>query len=125
MIILNFSHSLTKEQLEQIEEIVKRKIEQVIPVKVQFNHQESFIEQMQKMLEGFNLDQNLLEGGFLVNLPSFNVISALLLAEIHGRMGYFPGIIRIRPVEGAIPPKFEVAELINLQQIRETARITR
>lgn len=44
---------------------------------------------------------------------------------LHGRMGYFPGIIRIRPVEGTIFSKFEVAELINLQQIRESARMVR
>jgi len=28
-------------------------------------------------------------------------------------------------VEGAVPPKFEVAEILNLQQVRDQARRTR
>ena len=30
-------------------------------------------------------------------LPSLNFIAALLLAELHGRMGYFPPVARTRP----------------------------
>ncbi len=45
-----------------------------------------------------------------------------LLAELHGRMGYFPAIVRIRPVVDSLPPRYEVAEIINLQNVRETAR---
>mgnify|MGYP001335350054 CR=1 FL=1 len=46
----------------------------------------------------------------------------VLLANLHGRMGYFPPILRMRPVEGAIPPRFELAEVINLQALRDAAR---
>jgi hypothetical protein len=48
-----------------------------------------------------------------------------LLAEIHGRSGFFPTILRLRPMPGSIPPQFEVAELLNLQSIRDAARTTR
>jgi hypothetical protein len=58
----------------------------------------------------------------LVNLPSLNTIAALLLAELHGRMGYFPPVLRLRPVSGVTPPRFEAAEIINLQEIRDSAR---
>ena len=37
-------------------------------------------------------------------------------------MGYFPPVIRMKPVENALPPRFEVAEIINLQAIRDAAR---
>ena len=30
--------------------------------------------------------------------PALNFITAVLLAELHGRMGYFPAIVRLRPV---------------------------
>jgi hypothetical protein len=62
---------------------------------------------------------------FLVNPPSFAAITAALVAEIHGRCGYFPSLIRLRPVVGATPPRFEFAEIINLQAIRDTARSRR
>jgi hypothetical protein len=60
-----------------------------------------------------------------VNLPSLNHIAACVLAELHGRMGYFPTILRMRPVAGSTPPQFEVAEIINLQAVRDQARTTR
>jgi hypothetical protein len=61
----------------------------------------------------------------LVNPPSLNVIAVTLLAELHGRMGYFPAVIRLRPVAGSTPQQFEVAEILNLQAVREAARTRR
>jgi hypothetical protein len=46
-----------------------------------------------------------------------------MLALLHGKIGYFQAIIRLCPVTGAIPPRFEVAEIVNLQEVRETKRI--
>ena len=37
-----------------------------------------------------------------------------LLAELHGRCGYFPAHVRTRPVQGSIPPQYEVAEVMDL-----------
>ncbi|MBC7335619.1 MAG: hypothetical protein H5U01_05025 [Clostridia bacterium] len=36
-------------------------------------------------------------------------------------MGHFPAIMRLRPTSD-VPPQFEVAEIINLQQVRDQAR---
>jgi len=60
-----------------------------------------------------------------LNLPSLNFIAALLLAELHGRMGYFPPILRLRPAEGSVPPRYAVAEILNLQALRDAARLKR
>lgn len=61
----------------------------------------------------------------LINLPSHNIIAALVLVELHGRMEYFPAAIRLRPIPHATPPQFEVAEIINLQAVCDQARQTR
>ncbi len=37
-------------------------------------------------------------------------------------MGYFPACIRLRPVPESLPPRFEVAEILNLQAVRDAAR---
>jgi hypothetical protein len=58
----------------------------------------------------------------LVNPPSLNFIAVALLAELHGRCGYFPAHLRIRPVQGSIPPQYEVAEVLDLQSVRDAAR---
>lgn len=58
----------------------------------------------------------------LVNPPALAPIAAVLIAELHGRMGYFPAIIRVQPVAGSTPSVYEVAEIINLQAVRDAAR---
>jgi len=49
----------------------------------------------------------------------------VVLAELHGRCGYFPSILRLKPVAGSTPPRFEVAETVNLQAVRDTSREAR
>ncbi len=61
----------------------------------------------------------------LVNPPSLNTITAVLLAELHGRMGHFPPIIRLRPIDGSLPTRYEVAEILNLQAVRDESRKSR
>lgn len=123
MIILNFSHPLTPEQISKIEELTTHKVEQVVALTIQFKHDEPFLPQLQAALMQVTFTAEQWQTApILVNLPSFNYISALALAELHGRMGYFAPIIRMKPVEGALPPRFEVAEVINLQAVRDEAR---
>jgi len=126
MILLNFSHPLTTEQQAQIEALTGRKVEKIIAVPVQFNNEESFLQQLQELMANLPLtSEELQTKPILVNLPSLNTIATLLLAELHGRMGYFPPILRLRPVKNATPPRFEVAEILNLQTARERARLER
>lgn len=123
MILLNFSHPFTPEQKEQLEAILGQKIAQVIHLPVQFDHRAEYLPQLTKVMEKVALTpQELQSAAIIVNLPSFNAIAALTLAELHGRMGYFPPVVRMSPVEGAIPPRYEVAEVLNLQDVRDAAR---
>ena len=61
----------------------------------------------------------------MINPPSYNFGAATLIAELHGRTGYFLPIIRIRPEPDSTPRRFEVAEIINLQAVRDEARESR
>lgn len=45
------------------------------------------------------------------------------LAELHGRCGYFPAHLRLWPKGGSIPPRCEAAEVLDLQAVRDTARL--
>jgi hypothetical protein len=40
-------------------------------------------------------------------------------------MGYWPAVIRLQPLAGSTPPRFEVAEVINLQAVRDATRTRR
>ena len=126
MLILNFAHPLTEDQKAQIEALTGEAIERVIAVPVHFDNEQSFVPQLQDLMARIPLTpEEWQTARILVNPPSLNFITALVLAELHGRMGYFPPILRLRPVPGAVPPRYEVAEILNLQEVRDRARARR
>lgn len=123
MIIINFSHPLTNEIIRQIEEAAGRKVERVISVNSQIDPSQPLEAQVRKMVDqvGFSpKDWETLP--FLVVLPGLSASAAVVVAEITGRCGFFPAVVRLRQVEGAVPVRFELAECINLQGVREQAR---
>ena len=126
MLIMNFTHPLTEEQEHRIEALAGRAIERKIAVMPQFDEENLFAVQTEALLEGVGLSpEEWQTTPMIVNLPGFAPAAALLLAGLHGRMGYFPTIVRLRPVKGILPRVFEVAELIDLQGARDTRRLAR
>jgi hypothetical protein len=126
MVLINFAHPITTAQKEAIEALAGKEIERVIDVKTQFDAGQSFGPQSEALFAAVGLTAEEWQTALLLlNLPAFNVIAALLLAEIHGRCGYFPAVLRLRPVTGSTPPLFEVAEILNLQAARDAARTKR
>ncbi len=126
MLVLNFSHPLTPTQLAQLEALTGATIERVIAAPAQFDPGQPFVPQVQALLAQVPLSPQEWQTTPLVIVPpALNFITAVLLAELHGRMGYFPPIVRLRPVPESLPPRFEVAEVINLQAVREQARTQR
>jgi len=123
MILLNFSHPLSTEQISQVENLTQQKIDQIISIPVQFDNDLPFIPQLEALVSNIPLSSEVLQTEtILVNPPSLNFITALLLAELHGRMGYFPTILRLRLVPESLPPRYEIGELLNLQEVRDAAR---
>lgn len=126
MLLLNFGHPLTDAHLARIREIVGRDIERVIPVPTHLDHSRPFNEQVSDLLGSVPLTPEQWQTTPLIlNPPSLAPITAVLLAEIHGRSGFFPTILRLRPIASIVPPQFEVAELLNLQGVRDAARTRR
>jgi hypothetical protein len=123
MLLLNFSHPLTPEQLQRIGELIGQPLARVIEVSTQFDHERPFAEQVRALVDTIGLrPEEWQTTPMLVNPPALNAIAVTLLAELHGRMGYFPSVLRLRPVPNTNPPQFEVAEVINLQAVRDRAR---
>lgn len=126
MYLINFAHPLTDAQLERVRHLAGQPVERVIAVPAQFDHARPFAEQVRTLLAETGLTAEQWQTvPLVVNLPSLAPIAAMLLAELHGRCGYFPTIIRHRPVPDRVPPQFEVAELVDLQAIRDGARTRR
>lgn len=123
MILLNFSHPLTADQQARIEALTGQAVERVVPLSAQFDHQQPFLPQLDALMAGAALSAAEWQTApIVVNPPALNFIAALVLAELHGRMGYFPPVVRLRPVKDFLPPQYEVAEILNLQAVRDAAR---
>ena len=123
IVIVNFAHPLTAVHCAQITAQTGMALAQVIDIPVQVDVARPFAPQAAALVDAVGLSvaawQTL---PLIINPPGLAPLTAVLLAELHGRLGYFPTLLRIRPVNGAIPVRYEVAELLNLQAVREQAR---
>ncbi|MGO0122926.1 CRISPR-associated protein Csx15 [Desulfothermobacter acidiphilus] len=97
--------------------------EKVTEVDAQIDSQEPIVPQIAAMVDRVGLTpQEWQTLPIIINPPSLNFSAVVLMAELHGHCGYFPAAVRLRPVPGSVPPRFEVAEIVNLQAVREEAR---
>lgn len=123
MMVLNFSHPLTDAQRSQIEALTGQPISELRDLPTQFDEQQPLGPQLAALMATIDLTPAQWQSEpILVILPSLNFIAAALLAELHGRMGYFPPVVRTRPVAESLPRRYEVAEILDLQALREQAR---
>ena len=126
MLLLNFAHPLTGEHHQQIERLTGQSIDRLLDLSSQIDPQQPLTPQVVALLDQAKLSATEWQTlPLLVNPPALNYIAVALLAELHGRCGYFPVCLRLRPVEGSLPPRFEVAEILHLQAIRDSARLRR
>lgn len=126
MLIINFTHPLTEPQRSQIESLAGLSIEEVRTISVQIDQTEALASQVVAIVDAVGLSgEEWQTRPLLINPPGYAPAAFVLLAELHGRIGHFPALIRLRPVADSVPTRYEVAELLNLQAVREQARYRR
>jgi hypothetical protein len=122
MLILNFTHPLTDEHKTQIEALAGTTIDEIRATPVQIEQDEPLAAQISAIVDAVHLSSEEWQTRpLLINPPGYAQAAFVLLAELHGRIGHFPTLIRLRPKAGPVPA-YEVAELLNLQAVREDAR---
>ena len=58
----------------------------------------------------------------LVVVPAgYSVLWSAFLAELHGRLGYFPDLVRLRPAPAVMDAKYEGAGIERLRDVRNQA----
>jgi len=125
MIILNYTHPLTQEQQAQIEALASAPITEVRTIPVQINQADPLEPQIIDIVDATDLSSEEWQTRpLLVNPPGYAPAAFVLLAELHGRIGHFPTLVRLRPKPGSITT-YEVAELLDLQGVRDAARTRR
>jgi hypothetical protein len=124
MLLLNFSHPLTTVQYAKIEALAGTCIEEVRTIPVQIDQATPLERQITLLVDSVGLSSDGWQTcPLLINPPGYALVASALLAELHGRIGHFPSIVRICPAPQPGPTTvYEVAELLNLQTLRESAR---
>jgi hypothetical protein len=126
MLILNFGHPLTPAQVTQTETLAGRPAERVVDVAVQLDQAQPLRPQVVAFVNSAELSSvEWQTAPLVVNLPGYSPVAACLLAEIEGRRGNLPSVIKTRPVAGGLLTEYEVSEIINLQDVRAEARTRR
>ena len=124
--VVNFAHPITERQRIQIETLAGQRVAKMVDVATQADLGMPVEPQIATLADQVPMSSDEWQTAQLVvNPPSLSILAAALLAELHGRMGYFPTLLRLRPETDAVPPRYEVAELVSLQSVRDRARVRR
>lgn len=123
--LLNFTRTFQDQQIKQLEDELDCFIEHVWPnTKANFDLNTPLEPQIKNMVDGLGFTPEEWEeaGHFVVSLPGLPEPAAVLIAELHGRMGYFPTIVRRHKDDRDDSGVYVLAEIINLSNIRDKAR---
>lgn len=122
MILINFGHPVSPEVLGEIAKITGP-IQKQQTIRCQVSNEQFFDTQAQSLVDQIDLSpEEWQRVRFCVILPGLSTIAAAVLAHMHGRCGYWPAVVRLKPVQDSVPPKFVFAEVMNLDGMRQTAR---
>lgn len=125
MIILNFSHDIHPAEYPRIAAAlgVQSEALEVRRVPTQLQEDQPFEDQVERLLAGLGWSPEQWETtAFAVALPGFSPITAVLLPMLHALSGHFPLILRFRQTGSSADRRFELAEVIDLQAVRNRAR---
>ena len=126
MILVNMGHPLSQDNLAALERMLGAPVERVIDVPVNLDLEAPLAGQIRTLVDAIGLSrQEWQTESILLAPPALNVIAAAITAELHGRMGYFAPIVRLKREAGVVPPRFVIAEVLDLQELRDQARNAR
>lgn len=122
MILLNYAHPLTEAQRAQVAALAGAE-PQVRDIQVHVDRSLPLARVAAALADAAALTAEAWQTEpLLLNPPALAPVALALVAELHGRCGYFVPILNVRPIAGATPPRYEVAEIVALQQLRDDAR---
>ncbi len=123
MLVLNFSHPITPEQSATIRDMLGAESLEILDIPVQIDMSQPLDIQVAAIVDACSLSPVAWQTTpFLVRSAALPEAANAILAEIHGRTVGFPLLVTFRRNAAGID---EVWDLVDLQMIRETARMRR
>lgn len=121
MVILNFAEPLSADDISAVASMHGRKARKVLDVRAQFLPDLPLAPQVRNLVDGIGFSRNEWQSlSLVVCLPSDAVAATLLVAEIAGRRGRTPAVVRFRV--DARSGRREPNEVISLHEVRKSAQ---
>ena len=115
MILLNYAHPITEEQQTQLISLLGEKPE-IREIPTHIDRTQPLAQVAAALADAAHLTGDEWQRTpLLLNPPALAPLSVTLIAELHRRCGYFIPILHIRPLAGILPPRFEIGEIVSLQ----------
>lgn len=127
-LILNFSgHPVLSGQQQSIQQLMHWQSSEVIDVSMgNVPEDNKFVSAIEKAINKVELSPEEWQSIPFVVIPAgYSAVWTVIQAVLHGRLGHFPDVVRIRPSPPLSAEKFEVAEILNLHEVRHQARAKR
>jgi hypothetical protein len=124
-LIINFSgHPVLPGQQKDIGHMMHWPSPEVINVSLgNVAEDHNFVSTIEKAVEKVALSPEEWQSTPIVVIPAgYSALWSVVLAELHGRLGYFPDVVRLRPASTVSNEKYEVAEIMNLREVRHKSR---
>ncbi len=121
--LLNFARVFTPQQQQALEMMLGERLARIMHRPIEFDDARPYGPQCVALADAVGLTKDEWQAlPIIVNPPGIAPGALCLLSELHGRMGHFPTLVRLCSRPACSPPIYDVAELINLQALRDAAR---
>ena len=124
-LILNFSgHPVSPGQQQAIEKQMQWTSSSVVDVRLgNVPEDNTFEAAITKAIDRTELSPEEWQTTPIVAVPAgYPAVWSVILASLHGRLGHFPDVARLRPTPPGSGEKYEVAEILNLREHRHASR---
>ncbi len=128
MILINYNRPLKPDQINQVEAIIHEGIERVIDLGVPELDVDAPVQPQLKALTKRleRLDLDLQKEPVIILLPPQNYQAVMVMADLHGRMGYFPRVIRtLLRTGGGLFPRHDAVEVLDPQALEDLSAPSR
>lgn len=121
MTLLNLAEPLTKEDISAIAALSGKTVRKLLQIKPVFSDRLPLVPQVRTFISGLDMSEKEWKStSLVVCLPADSVVAAIMVAEIAGRRGRTPSVVRfIRDGNTGRP---EPSEVISLHEVRKEVR---